>query len=184
MGTFSFKNTGKKVWQEAQPILLGTAGVIASQKFLDFKKLFPNMDPTKPLIKHEGIIKVGGVLIALSMIKKVNPMLKYLLYGVAIQGGIKAVRTYTVNKETGVSFVDQIGAGDYDAQIMSLAADVKTVANEFGTTVGTTHSGVNRFWETNPAVALNINASTGVGSMGMGMDEAFSPVSGVGAMGI
>jgi hypothetical protein len=172
MKKFSFKGHGKHIMQEIQPIALGTAGVIAAQKFLDFKTLFPNMAADNMLIKHEGLVKIAGVIVALSVAKKMNPMIKYALYGIAIQGGIKAVRQYTSNAE-GTSFVTSIGVAEFDEQIKSLAAEVKTVANEFGTSVG---AGVNRYWENSPAVALNKNAATSVGGMGMGDD----PVSGVG----
>lgn len=187
MAKFNFKTAGKDVMKSAQPILLGTAGVIAGQKFLDFKTLFPNVDPNKFFIKHEGVIKVGGVVVALAVFKNLPEWAKYLLIGVAIQGGIKAVRTYTKNPE-GKAFVDQIGAGAFDAEINGLAAAVRNATNEFTTSVGADEmlmglgAGVDQYLERNPAVNLNRNAAVSVGMNGMGIGEDESPLSGVGGI--
>ena len=155
------------------PVGLATAGIIGTQKFLDFKTLFPNVDPNKWFIKHEGAVKVGGVAVAFMLFQKMPDWAKWLLIGVAVQGAVKEIGTLTTNKE-GKRFFEQIGAGDYDEQINSLAAEIKNATNEFTTGVG---AGVNQQTELNPAVALNVNASTGVG--GVGMDE-FS-LNGIGA---
>lgn len=163
-----FKAKGKGLMQgvmsNGKPIVLATAGVVGAQKFLDFKTLFPNVDPNKFFIKHEGAIKLGGVIVTLSMWKNCPEWLKWVLIGVAIQGGIKATRQYTMNAE-GTSFVNQIGAGQYDAEIAAAAKEIVNAANEFPTGVAGTSTGL----ENNPGVNLIQNSQTSVA--GMGMDE-------------
>ncbi len=160
------KDFGKGVMDNGKPILLGTAGVIVGQKFLDFKTLFPNVAPDKFFIKHEGAIKIGAIVVTLAMWKKCPDMLKWLLIGVAIQGGIKAVRQYTMN-DAGKAFVDQIGAGNFDKDILSLAAQIKNVTTQYPTTVGAPQdTKVNQALENSPAVNLNMNSATSVGGMG------------------
>lgn len=162
------KDFGKGAMDAAKPILLGTTGVIVGQKFLDFKTLFPNVSPDKFFIKHEGLIKMGGVIVTLAMWKKCPELLKWLLIGVAIQGGIKAVRQYTMN-DAGKAFVEQIGAGNFDKDILALAAEIKNVTTQYPTGVGAPmDTKVNQSLENNPAVNLNMNAATSVGGMGFG----------------
>jgi hypothetical protein len=168
------KDFGKGVMEIGKPVLLGTTGVIVAQKFLDFKTLFPNVTPDKFFIKHEGLIKVGAVIVTLAMWKKCPELLKWLLIGVAIQGGIKAVRTYTMG-DAGKAFVESIGAGEYDKDILSLAAAVKNATNEFPTGVGSIadilNPKVDQKLEKSPAVSLNVNSSSGVSGMGLGIEE-------------
>lgn len=95
-----------------------TGGIILTKKFLDFRVIFKNQIAADPKyadkfhIKHQGAIKlVGGAALA-CFIK--NPWLRMLAIGVAIEGAITEARVLTTNSETGVSFFDQIGAGDED----------------------------------------------------------------------
>lgn len=119
------KGFAKNIGNVAYPIGLTTAGVVAAQKFMDFKTLFPNVAPDKFFIKHEGAIKVGGVIVTFMMWKNMPDYMRWLLIGVAVQGGIKAVRQYTTGSN-GKSFVDQIGADDeYNAAIQAAANRVK-----------------------------------------------------------
>ena len=146
----------------AKPILLTTGGVVAAQKFLDFKQLFPNVKPDNFMMKHEGLIKVGGVVVTLAVWKNCPEWVKYLLMGVAIQGGIKAIKQYTMNKE-GKAFIDNIGAGKYDAEIEEAARQINALTTEFTTQV----AGTNKRVELNPAVVLSNYSDTGVAGMGM-----------------
>lgn len=161
-----FKSKGKGIaagaMAAAKPILMTTAGVVGAQKFMDFKTLFPNVSPDKFFIKHEGAIKVGAVVVTLAMWKNCPEWAKYLLMGVAIQGGIKAVRQYSMG-DAGKAFIEQIGAGAYDEQIMALASDIKNATNEFPTGV----AGSNMRFELAPSVDLIRNSSTGVAGMGI-----------------
>ena len=127
---FTFKGKGKTALEAVKPIAFGTLGVIGAQKFLDFKTLFPNASPDKFFMKHEGMIKVGAVVLTLMMWQKIPPLLKWVLIGVAIQGGIKATKQYTMNAATGKSFIDSIGAGTYEDQMNKLAEQVKTEAEK------------------------------------------------------
>lgn len=156
------KGIAGNIMKEAKPIVLTTTGVIAAQKFLDFKTLFPNVDKEKFFIKHEGLIKMGGVIVTLAMWKKCPDWLKWVLIGVAIQGGIKAVRQYTMS-DAGKAFVEQIGAGDYDQAIMDAANEIKGINEESKTGV----AGTNFKKELNPSVNLVQYSNTGVAGMGM-----------------
>lgn len=156
---------------EGTPIVLTTAGVIAGQKFLDFKTLFPNVKPDEFFIKHEGLIKLGGVVVTLALWKNCPVWLKWILIGVAIQGGIKAVRQYTMS-DAGKAFVEQIGEGDYDTAIMDAARSIHSITNEFKTGVADVEMGAKKFGtdmnkERNPAVDLVQYSNTGVSGMGM-----------------
>lgn len=165
------KGFGQAAMQNGKPIIFGTVGVVAGQKFLDFKTLFPNVSPDKFLIKHEGLIKVGAVLVTLSIWKTAPEIVKWILIGIAIQGGIKAVRQYTTN-DAGVAFINAIGAGNYDKDILSLAAQVKNATTEFPTSVGKLlDPAVDKRVEKTPAVSLNNNSASGVSGMGMGIKE-------------
>lgn len=165
------KDLAKNAMTVAKPIVGVTGGVVVGQKFLDFKTLFPNMKPDNFLIKHEGMVKVGAVLVTLSLWKNAPEMVKWALIGIAVQGGIKAIRQYTTN-DAGVAFINAIGAGDYNQQILDLAAQVKNATNEFPTGVGSPQDPkVNQNVEKNPAVSLNVNSSSGVAGMGMGVTE-------------
>lgn len=170
MAKFDFKGMAKSAVANGKPIFLTTAGIIASQKFLDAKTFFPNVDPNKWFIKHEGAIKVGGVLVTLALWKKCPEMVKWLLIGIAIQGAIKETRVLTMSKE-GKAFVDQIGAGEYDEQINSMAEEIKKMAeadisgitnNDYSSVAGN---------DVNPSVLLMENSQTGVS--GMGNDDDF-----------
>jgi hypothetical protein len=125
------KSKGKDLLKVAQtsaiPIGLVLTGAIATQKFANFKTLFPNVDPENPFIKHEGLVKVGGVVVALTLTggfgpqnKKIPMWAQWLMIGVALQGGIKAVRTYTAN-DAGVAFVDALGRQSTDAEMEAAA---------------------------------------------------------------
>lgn len=161
------KNIMTNVITNGKPIALATVGVVGAQKFLDFKTMFPNVDPNKFFIKHEGAIKLGGVVLTLSMWKNCPEWLRWILIGVAIQGGIKATRQYTMNA-AGTAFVEQIGAGKYDAEIAAAAREIQNAATEFPTSV----AGTSMFNENNPSVNLIQNSQTGVAGMGMNDNES------------
>lgn len=124
---FNFKDMTKRVKDPAMAIGLGTAGCIIGQKFFDFKTMFPQVDPNKWYMKHEGAIKVGGVLVTFMIWKNMPSWAKYLLIGLAIQGAIKEVRVLTMG-DNGKAFVDQIGANNMDEAMRVLAEQVKNAA--------------------------------------------------------
>lgn len=151
-------------------VALITGGAIAAQKFLDFKTIFPNVDPNKWFIKHEGAIKVGAVVLTLAMWKKAPEWLKFVLWGIAVQGALKEIRTLTMNAE-GKAFFDSIGAGAYDNEIKEAARNIEGITTEYQSGVsgeeqgvGTTDMRIQR----DPAVTLSQNSQTGVSGMGMG----------------
>lgn len=151
-----------------------TGSIIITKKFLDARILFAKQiaaDPTyadKWYIKHQGALKVGIGVIAASLIK--NPWLKMVAIGVAIEGAITEARVLTTNKTTGLSFFEQIGAGEaeIDAEMMEAANATKgmggfgdrfdsTVAG-FGDRFDTTVAG----WGDRGADQTNISTVTGV----------------------
>lgn len=181
MAKFNFKGFGKDLLHDGKDVLLIGTGIVATQKFADFKTLFPNVDPNKFWMKHEGGIKFGAALITLAAFKKMPGWLQCLVMGVAIQGGIKELRTLTMN-EAGESFVKSIGDGDYNQQINDLAEEIKK-AGMSG--INPTSQGYSAVSGVNPtgqgysavsgmggdgrpdAVLLNQNSQTGVSGMGM-----------------
>lgn len=172
MAKFDIKGIGKSAMETGKVLLPVTAGVIGAQKFLDAKTFFKDKDPNLWYIKHEGALKFGGVVITLAMWKKCPPMVKYLLYGVAIQGLIKEVRVLTTDT-AGKTFVDQIGAGEYDAAITQMAQDIQNAANMNGVDPITQniYSSVAGIGMIDPTVSLINNAQTGVSGMGMGLTD-------------
>lgn len=161
--------------QPAMQIGLATAGIVATQKFLDFKTLMKDQyakNPDAIYFKHEGLIKVGGAIVTIAMWKNMPEWAKWLVIGVGIQGAIVAVRTYTKNKESGQSLVNQIGTAEYEEAINSLAAEIKSVAERERTSVGDIQdniTGVGAFNE------LQMNSATGVGGVqGMGTDMSMN----------
>lgn len=161
------KNFIANAKQPAMQIGLATAGVVAAQKFLDLKTIMKDQyakDPNSIFFKHEGLLKLGGAIITIAMWKNMPEWAKWLVIGVGIQGGIIAAREYTKNA-AGESFVKQIGEAEYNEAINSLAAEIKSVAEESRTNVG----------DIEGARELSRNSNTGVGDiggMGMGMDMA------------
>src|SRR6185295_402269 len=128
MAKFDIKGIMKSGMESGKVLIPVTAGIIAAQKFLDAKTLLPNQDPNKWFMKHEGAIKFGGVIITLAIWKKCPPLVKYLLWGLAIQGAIKEARTLTMNDQ-GVAAFTQIGSmGEYDAAIQKMAEEIKNAA--------------------------------------------------------
>lgn len=162
------KGFAKNLGMAAYPIALGTGGVIASAKFLDFKTVFPNMKPDDFFIKHEGLIKVGAVVITLAMWQKCPSWLKYLLIGVAIQGGLKAVKQYTMNDQ-GKAFFDQIAdKPDYSDEISAAAEKMLNfAANTSNTGVGKVHDAKKG---ADTSRALEVYSNTGVAGMGVEND--------------
>lgn len=162
----AFKTKGKDLMkntvEEGKPILFTTLGVVAGQKFLDFKTLFPNAKPDSMLIKHEGLIKAGGAAVALAMWgKNMSPMMRFLIMGVGIQGGIKAVRQYTMN-DAGKAFVEQIGNTDYTSDINAAADKIIFAANTSDTSVAGPGGDTSK--------VLQTYSNTGVSGMGMNDD--------------
>ena len=84
-------------------------GTVASAKFLDFNQIFSNQPADSLLRKNQGLIKVGAAILLMPMIK--NDMLKMVLLGVGVEGGIRSLRRFTTSAETGDSFFPQIGRG-------------------------------------------------------------------------
>lgn len=157
------KGFGKGVMATAIPLGLTTAGVIAGQKFLDFKTIFPNVSPDKFFIKHEGLIKVGAVVVTLAMWQKCPEWLKYLLMGVAIQGALKAARQYTMN-DKGEAFFEKIGAGEFNDEIAKATQDIIDFA------ANTSNTGVGKVMDAKPndtSKILQTNSNTGVAGMGV-----------------
>ncbi len=163
----TFKQAGKDKMKAAAvnggQIGLLTVGVIGSQKFLDFKTWFKkklddgSMKPGDFIFKHEGLIKVGGVLGILAFWKKPPAWIKWLLFGIAIQGAIKEVRSFAA-KDDGTNYVPQIGNNNAsDQQINDAANKIINAANEFTTQVAGMDS-----------QAVVQDTSTQVAGMGMG----------------
>lgn len=153
------KTVQQRAMSGAMPVMLTTAGVVAAQKFFDFKTMFPNVKPDNVVIKHEGLVKVGAVVVTLAVWKDCPDWLKWMLIGVAVQGGIKAVRQYTMNKE-GKAIMEQIGAEDeYSAAIQAAAERIKSITTEHKTGVGDVDG------------TLRDNSVVGVGGMGSDSNE-------------
>jgi hypothetical protein len=155
-------NTAKMTGME---IAVMTGGVIAAQKFGDFKTIFKDQyakDPNAFLFKHEGLIKVGAAIFAYHNSKNASDIVKQLIIGVGIQGAIVQVRAMTKDSATGKSIVDQIGAEGYDEAMNALSEEVKnlSVAEQNRTTV----SGPEQVFDSNTSVS-------GVSSVGMGVDD-------------
>lgn len=93
-----------------------TGGIVLTKKFLDARILFQKQiaaDPTyaeKWFVKHQGAVKLVGGAAAACFIK--NPWLRMIAIGIAVEGAITEARVLTMNKETGLSFFEQIGAED------------------------------------------------------------------------
>lgn len=156
------KGFAKNAYAEGMPIVMTTAGVIVGQKFLDFKTLLPNAKPDAFYMKHEGLVKLGGAILLLAspLGKKIPMPVKFMIAGIGVQGGIKAVRQYTMN-DAGKAFIDQIGA--YDDEINEAAKKiVQFAANTSNTSVA----------GDNTSQTLKLDSSTAVA--GMGADEDFS----------
>lgn len=156
------KGLAKNIGNEALPIVMTTAGVIVGQKFLDFKTLLPNAKPDSFFMKHEGLVKLGAAILALAMFKKLPMPVRFLIAGVGVQGGIKAVRQYTMN-DAGKSFVDQIG--EYDNEINEAADKIlKFAANTSNTSVAG-----------GGPTSTNLRVDSNTSVAGMGADEDYSP---------
>lgn len=153
------KGLVKNVANEAIPIAMITVGVVATQKFLDFKTLLPNAPVDAFYMKHEGLVKVAGSIILLSMpfAKKIPMPIRYAIMGVGVQGAIKAVRQYSTNATTGKSFVDQIG-NQFSEEINEAAKKIKSFA---ANTSNTSVSGPDT------SQTLKLNSATGVSGMGI-----------------
>lgn len=166
------KNFMVNAKQPAMQIGLATAGVIGTQKFLDFKTLMKDQyakNPDAIYFKHEGLIKVGAAIVTVAMWKNMPEWAKWLVIGVGIQGGIVAVRQYTKDKASGESLVSQIGTAEYESAINSLAAEIKSVAERERTSVGEIEDNMRGTNE------MLLNSATGVGSVqGMGTDMSMS----------
>ena len=183
MAKFDFKGIAKNVMNDGKDILLIGGGIMAAQKFADFKTLFPNVDPNKVWIKHEGGIKFGAAMITLAVFKKLPQWAKCLIMGVAIQGLIKETRTLTMNA-AGEAFVKQIGDGDYNQQINDLAEEIKNMSgadnnganSRYSSVSGNNNNGANSRYSSvsgngGNAVLLDRNSQTGVSGMGTGDDD-------------
>lgn len=148
----------------AMQIGLAAGGAIAAQKWLNFKELFKDQyakDPEGILFKHEGLIKVGGAIVTIAMVKTMPEWMKWLVIGIGIQGAIISVKQYTKDATTGKSFVDQIGDKEFEDSINALVDDIKqkSVAEQNRTGVGAGNE-------------LSYNSNTGVGSVqGMGLND-------------
>jgi hypothetical protein len=113
---FSIKGATKSVMTEGKTVVIVLAGALASRKFLDFDTMFATQPADGYLRKHQGAIKFLGATIATGFVK--NKMVKELLMGVALEGGIKAVRTYG-----GGNFFQPLGEEDMggaDAELQEL----------------------------------------------------------------
>jgi len=160
------KGLMKNVGSEALPIIMTTAGVVVGQKFLDFKTLLPNAKPDSFFMKHEGLVKLSGAIIALAMFKKLPMPVRFMIAGIGVQGGIKAVRQYTMN-DAGKAFMEQIGAdSQYNDEINAAADKILSFA---ANTSNTSVSGNGK--KLNTSNELRSNSQTGVS--GMGADDEF-----------
>lgn len=82
-----------------------TVGAIAGNQFLDFGKMFKTADPEGFVIKHQGGIKAGAVILGVGLFgKKMPHIVKMALIGVGVAGGIKEVKELSKGK------IESIGA--------------------------------------------------------------------------
>lgn len=140
-------------------------GMIASKKFLDFEKIFPNADKEGFFIKNQGAVKFIGGALGAAYVK--NPWVKLFLFGIALEGGITAARKFTTNKE-GVAFFEMIGrsngsSSNDDAQRMLDAA-----RSAPATMLGENPTREYPTMVAGPSVDLQDQATTYVSGMGMG----------------
>jgi hypothetical protein len=174
MAKFDFKGIAKSGMENGKAILPITAGIIGAQKFIDFRTIFPKVDPNEWYIKHQGGIKFGGALVTLAMWKKMPVIMKWLLWGIAIQGAIQETKTLTVNKE-GKAFFDGIGAGEYNKEMEEMADNIKKLATERvsgpAPITDNNYSSVAGMGANNPSVLLQMNSETGVN--GIGSDDEY-----------
>ncbi len=106
------KQVGKNAGTDALNVGVILGGAIASQKMLDFSRLFKNLDPTHWAIKFQGAIKFGAAFLSLAFFSHKMPgLVKMLLYGIMFQGALSGLRAATVD-EKGESFFEQIGRGN------------------------------------------------------------------------
>ena len=102
----NLKSAGKSVMTNGKEVGLTLGGALLSRKYLDFDMMFKNQAPDSFMRKHQGIIKFLAGTIGAGMVKG-NSLLRPVLNGVALEGGIKAVRTYG-----GGNFFQPLGEGD------------------------------------------------------------------------
>ena len=120
-------------------------------------------------MKHQGAVKVAAGVVAASMIK--NPWLKMICIGVAIEGAITEARLLTADKDTGISFFEQIGANEteIDREMMDAAAQVKGYGDRFDSTVagyGDRFDSTVAGWNNRGAEQMNDNISSVTGVAG------------------
>lgn len=146
---FNLKSIGKNIGKDAMEVGLIMGGAIASRKFIDLDSLLKDQPADGFLRKHQGGIKaVAALSIAAALpANKKNDMIRSILFGVAIDGALREVRTLTTD-DAGTSWFEQIGNINPDS--------------EFPTGV----SGAN-----NEYVDLAQNSNTGVAGMGMNDDD-------------
>lgn len=151
-------------------ILAISGGVLAAQKFADFKEVFKDQyakDPQGMMFKHEGLIKVAAAIFAYHNSKNAPEIVRQLIIGLGIQGAILAIREFTKDPKTGESMFKTIGQTDYDEAINALAAEVKSVAEVDRTGVGSGEDEINMH-----GPDQSFDSQTGVGNVyGMGMDN-------------
>lgn len=168
---FNLQQMGKNLSEPGAQMAVMTASILAAQKFADVKKIFPNVDPEKWYIKHQGLLKVGGVLITMAMWNKMPKEVRWILMGLAIQGAIQAAVQYTKG-ETGESFFQQIGNNNQriatDEEMEAAAKEILDATNQYPSGVAgvvtNMPTGVGAGYGSQ---ALEENATTGVAGMGM-----------------
>jgi len=100
-----FKLKTKDSGRELIKIAIIAAAMLGSRKFLSFESFFKNMKPDSMWIKNEGLIKVGLAAILIPMVR--NEYLKAALLGIGLEGGVKAIRRFTM--KNGQFTMDAIG---------------------------------------------------------------------------
>jgi hypothetical protein len=173
----NLKSAGKSVMTNGKEVGLTLGGALLSRKFLDFDVMMKNQPADSFMRKHQGIIKFLVGTIGAGMVKQ-NSMLRPILNGVALEGGIKAVRTYG-----GGSFFPQLGEdsnllgdgaqdgllGDYElAEILAGADDMG--ADDMGSVVNEYPSSVSGGGLTENAFS-SVAGVSGVPSDDMGAGE-------------
>jgi hypothetical protein len=121
-------------------IALTATGAIVAQKMLDLEAIGAKagLAADNPIIKHQGAVKVVGVIAANHFFaKKMPDMVKWALIGVGIQGALQEIRVLA-----GDDKIPQIGNEDkaIDEQMKKAAEEIKAAmkgnpTNEYPTSV-------------------------------------------------
>lgn len=122
------KNFGATAMHNGKIVGLAAAGMIGSQKFLDFEaiaqRIKPGMDTSGALFKHQGAIKLGGGIVALHMFgKKLPDWAKWLIIGVMVQGALQEANTLSGGKTGQIG--NTINTTELDEQMRKAVEEIQ-----------------------------------------------------------